>query len=180
MVCSMAWQIRIRSKGSLWCDGNLGRWKVASSLIGKGVIRCCSRCRDMKEPGSSGRGNLPNDHLTPISQEEAALRYTSLSGALKARRAVGRVRRCWRQARGRNRCRAEVSRPFTAERRDDVGRKGFEEFLGNGEAGIFFFGQADGPFAAPGRLDRAQLGHRSVPVADDNRFALGHPVEVPE
>ena len=79
--CACAWQTSIRSKGSRCSAGRRSTFPTAASSSASGAMRCFSRCRGMNCAGGCGSGSLPRPCLTEISQNETALRKTSLSGS---------------------------------------------------------------------------------------------------
>jgi len=83
----MAWQISIRSNGSLCNWGSLVRCNVALSSSGSVSTPCCSLWVGMNLSGASGRGSRPRACLMEIYQVETELRKTSFPGSPKSSRA---------------------------------------------------------------------------------------------
>ena len=71
---TIAWHIKIRSKGSLWRSGSLVRYNVASSSNVRLSMSCCFRLEGIYFCGGFGSDNLPSLYLIAISHVEATLR----------------------------------------------------------------------------------------------------------
>lgn len=70
----MAWQISMRSKGSLWNSGSRVMYNVASSSSGTVSMACFFLWAGMKCSGRCGNGSRPRACLMQISQLETELR----------------------------------------------------------------------------------------------------------
>lgn len=82
----IAWQISIRSNGSLCNAGSRLRCRTEFSSRTREFTMCCSLWIGTNFSGLSERGSFPSAYLTEISQTETTLRKTSLEGSRKSSR----------------------------------------------------------------------------------------------